>query len=126
MLNIAKPEVPARTLVLSALFLIIGLLVLLFVIFQARYLIIGPQITLTEAPGGPQNSRQVFFAGNAKNISHLWLNNRQIYTDPQGNFKEAVILEDGYTVTTLRAQDRYGRTTTIERVVVYAPVSFVQ
>ena len=98
----------------------------LFVLFQARYLIIGPQIVLTTEPDSQQNERRIFLEGNAYNISHLWLNDRQIFTDAQGQFKEALILENGYTVATLRAEDRYGRSTTITRELVYAPASFIE
>lgn len=104
----------------------VGLLLMLaFVIFQARFLITGPRIVITEAPEGPQNERQVFLAGTAYNISRLWLNDRPIYTDAAGNFKEALVLENGYTIATLRAEDRYGRTTTLTYPLVFAPASFV-
>ncbi len=36
---------------------------------------------------------------------------RKIYTDKDGYFKEALVLENGYTVATLQAEDRYGRIT---------------
>ena len=102
------------------------LLITLFIIFQARYLILGPQIALTTELVGPQNERRVYVEGTAHNISRLWLNDRTIYTDTQGNFKEALILESGYTVATLRAEDRYGRITTITRPLVYVPASFIK
>ena len=35
-------------------------------------------------------------------------------------FSEAVVLENGYTVVTLRAEDRYGRSRIIEKSFVYA------
>ena len=114
-----------RTAILASLTLIAMILILGFIIFQARYLLIGPTISLTEGPSGPQNERQVFIAGTAKNISRLWLNDRSIYTDPSGYFKEAVILENGYTIATLKAEDRYGRTTTIEKPMVYVPASLL-
>lgn len=117
-------KLPFRTLVQFTISIISGFLILGFIIFQARYLLIGPRISLTEEPTGTQNERQVFLAGNAKNISRLWLNDRPIYTDATGYFREAVILENGYTITTLRAEDRYGRTTTVEKPMVYAPASF--
>ncbi len=104
-----------------------GALVFLLVsyaVFQARFLIIGPQIALTNEPELQQNERRIFLEGTAYNISHLWLNDRQIFTDAQGNFREALILENGYTVSTLRAEDRYGRNTTISRSYVYTPASF--
>lgn len=97
-----------------------------FVIFQARFLIMGPQIQITEAPVGPQNERQIFVIGTAYNITRLWLNDRPIYTDAQGNFKEALVLENGYTIATLRAEDRYGRTTKVTRPLVYVPASIIK
>lgn len=113
-----------RTLVRYWLTAIVLLLMILFIGFQARFLIVGPQINVTEAPEGPQNQRQITLSGTAYNISHLWLNDRTIYTDAQGNFKETIVLENGYTIATLRAQDRYGRTTEVERELVYVPASF--
>jgi hypothetical protein len=107
--------------------LITGLVLLMisFIVFQARFLITGPKIVITDAPNGPQNERQIHVAGTAYNISRLWLNDRPIYTDAHGNFKEALVLENGYTIATLRAEDRYGRTTKVLRPLVYVPASFV-
>jgi hypothetical protein len=116
---------PFRTLVRYWLLTIALLLMIFFVIFQARFLIMGPQIRITAGPEGPQNERQITISGVAYNISHLWLNDRPIFTDAQGNFKEALVLENGYTIATLRAQDRYGRTTTVERHMVYVPATFL-
>ncbi len=99
---------------------------LIYVVFQARFLIIGPQIVLSEEPNSLQNIQQIKLTGSAFNISRLWLNDRPIYTDAQGNFKEALVLENGYTVTTLRAEDRYGRITTLTRSFVYVPMTFIQ
>lgn len=116
--------IPFRT-VIKFGFGLIGLLCIsLYIVFQARFLIIGPQIVLRNEPWAVQNQRQIFLEGDAFNISRLWLNDRPIYTDAQGNFKEALVLENGYTVATLRAEDRYGRETTIARPYVYTPASF--
>lgn len=104
---------------------VIGLLLLIYAVFQARFLIVGPQIILINEPDQHQSDRQIFLEGTAYNISRLWLNDRQIYTDAQGNFKEALILENGYTITTLRAEDRYGRSAILTRTYVYTPASFL-
>lgn len=103
----------------------VGVILMSYAVFQARFLIIGPQITLDSEPESLQNERRVFLEGTAFNISRLWLNDRQIFTDTQGNFREALILENGYTISTLRAEDRYGRNTTLTRSYVYAPASFI-
>ena len=115
-----------RAVVQSALILVGLLLVLLYVSYQARFLITGPQIKLTQDIELRQNTRQIDLVGTASNISRLWLNGRPIFTDPQGNFTAAVILENGYTITTLKAEDRYGRTSTSTREFVYTPASFTK
>lgn len=93
----------------------------IYVIFQARFLLIGPQIVLRETPAPVQSARVVTLTGTAFNIARLWLNDRPIFTNPQGEFEEALVLESGYTVATLRAKDRYGRTTTAELPFMYVP-----
>ena len=120
----SRSGIPFRSVVLTMGAIILGLCIAAVVIFQARYLIIGPQITLTNEPTGPQNERQIALTGNARNISRLWLNDRPIFTDLDGNFSEAVVLSDGLSLLTLRATDRYGRTTIVEKPLVYSPASF--
>lgn len=81
-----------------------------YVLFQARLLIAGPQISLVSQES-VRTSRLITLEGQAKNIVRMTLNGRQIYTDKYGNFKEALVLENGYTIATLQAEDRYGRVT---------------
>jgi hypothetical protein len=97
-----------------------------YLVFQARFLIIGPRIVLTTDPPQHTNERRVLLTGQTYNISHLWLNDRTIFTNANGYFEEALILENGYTVATLRAEDRYGRTTTVRQSFVYTPASFIE
>ena len=114
---------PLRTLIKYWLIAAVTLLTLGFVVFQARFLITGPRIVLEDLPQRPQNDRQITIKGDAYNISRLWLNDRPIYTDAKGRFEEALVLENGYTIATLRAEDRYGRTTRVSAPLVYVPAS---
>lgn len=114
-----------RTAVQGSLLFVCLLFAAVYIVYQARFLLIGPQIALIQEVQMRQNVRQVTLNGTASNISRLWLNGRPIFTDRNGDFAAAVILENGYTVTTLMAEDRYGRTTTITRPFVYTPASFV-
>ncbi len=104
----------------------LGLIALIagYIVFQARFLIAGPQIDLLAEPAIQHNTRTIVLSGVAHNITHLWLNDRQIFTDPSGYFNEALVLENGYTIATLKARDRFGRETRVERPYVYTPVSF--
>lgn len=113
-----------------AWFIAIGSVVILalivaYVVFQARFLIMGPQIVLAFEPAVANQERVIELSGSAYNITHLWLNDRPIYTDETGNFKEALVLENGYTITTLKARDRYGRETRVVRSFVFAPTPVI-
>lgn len=114
-----------RTAIQGSVLFVCLLLTATYIGFQARFLLIGPQIALTEEVQMQQNVRQITLTGTASNISRLWLNGRPIFTDRNGTFAAAVILENGYTVATLTAEDRYGRTTTLTRPFVYTPASIV-
>ncbi len=121
-----QPRLTFQTIVKLAVVGVVLLLVVAYVLFQARYLISGPEIELAHELPILHNQQQIELVGSARNLSRLWLNGRQIFTDEHGYFREALILERGYTVTTLRAEDRYGRTTTLTRPFVYIPASFIQ
>ena len=97
-----------------------------YLIFQARFLIAGPQIVLENEPPTQNTTRVVELKGTVHNITHLWLNDRPIYTNEDGKFNEALVIENGYTVTTLRAKDRYNRETKLVRSFVYTPASIIK
>jgi hypothetical protein len=95
------------------------LLFILYVLFQARFIIEGPQIVLTSEHAQVSTERIVHIEGSARNITSMTLNGRKIYTDKYGNFKEALVLENGYTIATLQAEDRYGRKTDLIETFVF-------
>ena len=88
-------------------------------LWQARLLIIGPVIKLTDEPEVMQHNRSLTLSGETANIVNLKLNGKTIYTDKNGRFSETLILENGYTTATLEAADRYGRITKITKPFVY-------
>jgi hypothetical protein len=105
---VTLPRLTFRSILIYGCIAIFGLLFIAYVLFQARFLIEGPQINVQDQPVS-QTQRLVTLEGQARNIVHISLNGRQIYTDKNGNFKEALVLENGYTIATLEAEDRYGR-----------------
>lgn len=96
-----------------------GMLLLAYLVFQARFLLQGPIIALDNEPSTLQSERVVMLSGSVKNITRLTLNGRQIFTNELGYFDEALVLENGYTIATLAATDRYGRETNVTRPFVY-------
>lgn len=93
--------------ILSFVFIII-----LYGLFQARNLIQGPVIQIhTPENGATIEDALVHIKGEAHNISEITLNDRLILVDEMGYFEEQLLLPEGYTIMTLKARDRFGRTT---------------
>jgi hypothetical protein len=84
----------------------------IYSLFQAHKLIKGPIIEITSPENGSSfTSPLVEIRGKAKNISHLNLNQRKIYTDTQGVFSEKILLSPGYNIIILDAKDKFDKTT---------------
>lgn len=93
-----------------------------YIHFQARYFIEGPRVALESPTSVQQNSRIISITGSADNITEITLNGRKIYTDEDGNFLEPLVLENGYTIMTIVAKDRFGRLTTLSKEFFYQDV----
>jgi hypothetical protein len=89
--------------------------------FQARNLIHGPSLVLQNEFETVEHERALTLEGNARNVVVLRLNGREIHTDEHGDFSEVLVLENGYTIMSLEAEDRYGRSTILTRTFVYKP-----
>ncbi len=88
--------------------------------WQARYLIAGPEVALTDGLEIVQNERVITLSGEAKNVTALYLNGRPITTDQAGVFTENIVLQNGYSTVSIDAIDRYGRRVHIETPMVYS------
>jgi hypothetical protein len=90
------------------LFALIGI----YALFQARFVLLGPSIKVTTpANGASLPSQVVTVAGKATNIAFISLNDRPIFVDKNGNWSEKLIAPVGLSIMTIRAKDRFGRTT---------------
>ncbi len=80
--------------------------------YQARNVARGPQLQINEPENGlVAEDDLIHVRGNAANISRLYLNGRQIFSDNMGRFDEEVLLAYGYNVLEVRAEDQFGRET---------------
>lgn len=125
MVEISERIVSFRGIIRSVLVLLAILLVVTYVAFQARFLLHGPTIVLIDVPASVQNEQIIHLKGTAANISKITLNGKQIFTDNSGYFDEALVLENGYTIATIQAVDRYGRKTSVVEHFVYTPLSII-
>lgn len=87
-------------------------LVALYALFQARFIILGPQITLTSPQDGQvATSSLIYVRGVAHNVTFISLDDRPIFLDEQGNFEEKLLVSPGQSTIMIRARDRFGRET---------------
>jgi hypothetical protein len=83
-----------------------------YVGFQSKDLIAGPVLMVEEPVNGSTvYSDKIEITGQAQNISYIYLNGRQIFTNTEGQFRETLILKPGYSIINLSAKDKFGRET---------------
>jgi len=82
-----------------------------YALFNSRLFIEGPQIFIDNPQNGATlgDSALIKIQGRAFNIAYLRINDRQIYTDENSNFSESLLLEPGYNIIQLTAEDKFGR-----------------
>ena len=87
-------------------------LIALYALFQARFIILGPRISLTSPRDGQvATSSLVHIAGTARNVTFISLDDRPIFLDQDGNFDELFLVPPGQSTIMIRARDRFGRET---------------
>ncbi|MFZ2253409.1 MAG: hypothetical protein WAW13_04570 [Minisyncoccia bacterium] len=109
-----------KALRIASIFFIVSLIVF-YVQFQARNIIQGPALTITNTLPSIQHERRITINGTAHNVVKLTLNGKEIHTDEDGAFSHTLVLENSYTIMSLNAQDRFGRTTSLIKEFVYVP-----
>ena len=112
------PRLDIPRLITFVFFILCGLAFILYLGFQARHLIRGPIITLDQSLPQTSAERFVTVTGTTANIVAITLNGRPIFTDERGHFAETILLEEGYSIITILAEDRFGR----ERIVKHSDI----
>ena len=101
---------------------IVAIVLAIYGYSQSREYLRGPVIMIDEPINGSSSTTSlVSLRGSARNISFLTLNGRQIFTDEQGRFSESLLLQNGYSIMTLEAKDRFGHTVQKRLELVYKP-----
>ena len=94
----------------TVIFILLLISIFGYTYFQMRNIVTGPVITIsTPQDGAILTSSQTEISGTTKNISSISLNDRKIFIDESGVFKEKLLLSPGYNIITLKAKDKFGR-----------------
>ena len=87
-----------------ALFAIIGV----FSYEKMIFIIRGVKIIATIEQ--KDNSSLAIIRGTASKAIYISLNGREIFIDKDGNFSESIVILPGFSVVTLNAKDKFGKT----------------
>ncbi len=95
--------------------IIISVILLFFLgytVYEMQRIVFGPKIEIISPQNGSLISNSLTeVLGIAKNIKEIYMNDRKIFVDEQGNFKEEMLLSYGYNVIAIKASDKFGRST---------------
>jgi len=95
--------------------LIFGLLsISTFTIFELRKVISGPELTLDCIDKDDciniKSDKNIYtLSGKTKNVSVIFVGDRKIYMDINGNFKEDLLLYPGNNLINIKSLDRFGK-----------------
>ena len=80
-------------------------------VYQSRNIVKGPSIIITEPENGTSfNHSPITIKGQAFNNTEISIDNRLIFIDEKGIFKEKYLLSPGYNIITIVAKDKFGKT----------------
>ncbi len=86
--------------------------IILYAFFQAEKLISGPKIEIYSPKTGSTYSQMLIeIEGRGRNIAYINMNDKPIYTDKTGYFKEKFLLSPGYNVIKIDATDKFKKYT---------------
>ena len=102
-----------------------GLLV--YGVFNTRFLIKGPELVLAEiAPKESliqTDSSHFVLKGTVTHSTFISINDRPITIDEEGNFAERFLLSDSINTINILARDKFGKETQRELKIVYTGIS---
>jgi hypothetical protein len=89
---------------------LLALVLAAYILFQARFLILGPRVWIDSPADGAVVAEPVAtISGRAENAAWISLNGNQIYTDQEGLWSEKLPLSEGPSIMEVRVRDRFGR-----------------
>ncbi|PJE57969.1 MAG: hypothetical protein COU81_03220 [Candidatus Portnoybacteria bacterium CG10_big_fil_rev_8_21_14_0_10_36_7] len=114
-------SITPKTISISALIVLFSLGIF-YVIFQWAYLLLPPKLLVENFPrDGIINVRTYSLEGETNHGNSLTINNRKIYIDKDGLFKEIINLTEGENILRLLVKNQLGRVTKEDYKLIYQP-----
>lgn len=116
---LGKEEFPLKRFRLqqtSKLIIFVFIMLVSYILFQYRYAIIDPPLTIdSPTEGAVVSSQTITVVGNTDSNASVFVNNDPASLDTNGNFKKVVSVFTGKTTITVKVINYFGRETIVER-----------
>ena len=87
---------------------LLGLVIVVYSVFQGWKILVGPVIEVSSPENGATYSSPLIeITGRALNVAYLNLDDRPIFTDKDGYFKERLLMSPGLNIIKIDAQDKF-------------------
>lgn len=114
-------EFPLRRIRVQESLLVIGgifVLFLCFLAFQYRYVVLAPSLTVSAPKAGAVTSEDVVVTGKTESSATVLVNNEPVSLNSKGEFTKRLTLFSGKTAITVKARNRIGKETVVQREIV--------
>ena len=116
---VKKKDFPMRRINMRRIILGSGVLLFLvgFLLFQTRSVFFGPPISLSTPKEGSEVTQEVLVKGKTDSNAIITVNNEPVVVGSNGEFDKKIILFPGETRIVVKAKNRLGKESTLERSV---------
>jgi cytoskeletal protein RodZ len=98
-------------------FVVFLLIVLAYLFFQYRAAFFPPSLAITNPQNNTSTTQNVMVSGNADSNATVTINGEPVNVANNGSFKKSVTLFPGNETISIKAVNRFGKTTTIQRTI---------
>lgn len=102
------------SLIKRILVLILLLGIASLIIYETRFVTHGPRIDIQSPVDGSSFTEPLItLTGTVSNVATMTINGNRALPRTDGDFSYPLALPEGYSLVTIRAQDRFGKETTL-------------
>ncbi len=116
---VKRDKFPIRRLNIRRIVIGLGgiLLIGLFFLFQVRGILFPPSISLSSPKDESVVAREVNVSGKTDSKATLTINDQSVFVNTNGEFEKKISLFPGKSTITIKAKNRFGKESTLQRVV---------
>jgi cytoskeletal protein RodZ len=118
---VTSNDYPLKRLRIQQSLLIASTVLILFLgylFFQYRAAFLPPSLTITSPQQNSTTSKEITVSGKADSTASVFVNNQPVTVGNDGEFSKRLTLFPGNATVSVRAENRFGKQTTVERNII--------